>query len=370
MLSYWEKREMITTDLAVVGGGLVGCFAALTYKEANPNARITIIERGILPSGASTKNAGFACFGSVSELKEDLKDCSLEELVLLTESRFKGIQHLRKVMGDRAIGYEPVKGYELCFEPVSRDLMAFFNRELRAVFGADPFSDQSQSLSRYPFSSHVQGLIAHDFEGTLNSGKMMSALHERLGSLGIRYLSGCNLKEFEECGSHVTIEVESALQSIPLHTQKLVFCTNAFTSAFFPDLDIHPGRGMVLVTKPIDGLALQGSFHYHKGYNYFRAIDNRILLGGARHLDKETESTTDFGIHPKIKAQLIADLLEFILPQSTVEVDYEWSGIMAFGKNKQPIIQKVSDRIAVAARLGGMGVALGSLVGKEVAELL
>ena len=240
MLSYWEKREMITADLAVIGGGLVGCFAALTYKEANPNARITIIERGILPSGASTKNAGFACFGSVSELQEDLKDCSLEELVLLTESRFKGIQHLRKVMGDRAIGYEPVKGYELCFEPVSRDLMAFFNRELRAVFGADPFSDQSQSLSRYPFSSHVQGLIAHDFEGTLNSGKMMSALHERLGSLGIRYLSGCSLKTFEECGSHVAIEVESALQSIPIQTQKLAFCTNAFTSAFFPDLDIHP----------------------------------------------------------------------------------------------------------------------------------
>jgi len=193
MLSYWEKRELITADLVIVGGGLVGCFAALTYKETNPNARVTIIERGILPSGASTKNAGFACFGSVSELQEDLKECSLEELVLLTESRFKGIQHLRKVMGDRAIGYEPVKGYELCFEAVNTDLMAFFNRELRAVFGADPFNDQTHALSSYPFSLDIQGLIAHDFEGTLNSGKMMSALHERLGAMGIRYLSGSTL---------------------------------------------------------------------------------------------------------------------------------------------------------------------------------
>jgi glycine/D-amino acid oxidase-like deaminating enzyme len=290
MLSYWEKRELITADLVIVGGGLVGCFAALTYKETNPNARVTIIERGILPSGASTKNAGFACFGSVSELQEDLKDCSLEELVLLTERRFKGIQHLRKVMGDRAIGYEPVKGYELCFEAVNTDLMAFFNRELRAVFGADPFNDQTHALSSYPFSRDIQGLIAHDFEGTLNSGKMMSALHERLGAMGIRYLSGSTLKGFEECGPHIALEVESALQSIPLHTQKMAFCTNAFTSTFFPELDINPGRGMVLVSKPIKGLKLQGSFHYNKGYNYFRAIDNRILLGGARHLDKETTS--------------------------------------------------------------------------------
>ena len=43
---------------------------------------------------------------------------------------------------------------------------------------------------------------------------------------------------------------------------------------------------------------------------------------------------------------------------------------MAFGANKKPIIQKVSPRISVAARLGGMGVAIGTRVGAELAELL
>ena len=43
---------------------------------------------------------------------------------------------------------------------------------------------------------------------------------------------------------------------------------------------------------------------------------------------------------------------------------------MAFGQNKAPIVKNVSDRISIGVRLGGMGVAIGSLVGEEVAELI
>ena len=48
----------------------------------------------------------------------------------------------------------------------------------------------------------------------------------------------------------------------------------------------------------------------------------------------------------------------------------EWSGIMAFGKNKKPIVRREKQNIAVGAKLGGMGIAIGSLVGKKVADLL
>jgi glycine/D-amino acid oxidase-like deaminating enzyme len=51
-------------------------------------------------------------------------------------------------------------------------------------------------------------------------------------------------------------------------------------------------------------------------------------------------------------------------------IDMEWSGIMAFGEDKNPIIKKESDTIVVGAKLGGMGVAIGSQVGKQLAELL
>ena len=41
-------------------------------KQRFPKKNIIILEKGIFPQGASTKNAGFACFGSISEILNDL----------------------------------------------------------------------------------------------------------------------------------------------------------------------------------------------------------------------------------------------------------------------------------------------------------
>ncbi len=43
---------------------------------------------------------------------------------------------------------------------------------------------------------------------------------------------------------------------------------------------------------------------------------------------------------------------------------------MGLGKEKSPIIKQVNSQVFCAVRLGGMGVALGSLVGEEAARML
>lgn len=43
---------------------------------------------------------------------------------------------------------------------------------------------------------------------------------------------------------------------------------------------------------------------------------------------------------------------------------------MGVGKKKRPIIEQLSDNVFCGVRLGGMGVAIGSLVGAELAELV
>ncbi len=370
MLSYWEKSSLLSYEFLVIGGGIVGCFAALSYRAKHPSARIAVVERGILPSGASTKNAGFACFGSISELQDDLNDFTLDELVALTEKRYLGINHMRSTLGDEAIGYEHSKGYELSFNSVDREQLSFFNEALKPIFKGEAFSDCTGDLSNFGFGSSVKGLIAHAYEGSIHTGKMISALYQLLTQQGVRCFTGCTLKQYEEKGSEVILELHSSHQQLSLSTKKVAFCTNAFSRDLLPDLEIVPGRGLVLITKEIEGLNLSGCFHYNSGYNYFRPIDKRIMLGGARHLDKAGEQTTDFGLNERLKASLVADLSALILPHKPVEVDYFWSGIMAFGANKHPILKRVSERIAVAARLGGMGVAVGPLLGKEVAELV
>ena len=81
-LSYWEIKTWLTNiDFTIVGSGIVGLNCALQLKKRFPKAKILILEKGMLPQGASTKNAGFACFGSLSEIIDDLKKHS-EDAVL------------------------------------------------------------------------------------------------------------------------------------------------------------------------------------------------------------------------------------------------------------------------------------------------
>jgi len=113
-LSYWEIKNWFTNvDFTIVGSGIVGLHTALALRNRFPKAKILVLEKGILPQGASTKNAGFACFGSISEIIDDLKTHSEEEVLQLIQKRYAGLQLLRKNLGDLALDYKPFGGYEL-----------------------------------------------------------------------------------------------------------------------------------------------------------------------------------------------------------------------------------------------------------------
>ena len=174
--------------------------------------------------------------------------------------------------------------------------------------------------------------------------------------------------ETHENKNHISLSLKN--QDLNLKCEKLAICNNAFAAQMFPSLDISPGRGLIVLTEPISNLKLDGAFHYKEGYYYFRNIKNRILLGGGRSVDFKTENTSSFGINPKIKSQLIEDLQDFIYPKQKVSLAMEWSGIMAFGEDKMPIIKKYQKNIALGVKLGGMGIAIGSQVGKKLATLL
>ena len=70
---------------------------------------------------------------------------------------------------------------------------------------------------------------------------------------------------------------------------------------FFPEFDLEPGRGLVMVSQPFEQkIPWKGSFHFDKGYVYFRKIDGRLLLGGGRNKDFEGEKSLENAVNPTI----------------------------------------------------------------------
>lgn len=366
--SYWEVKTWLSNvDYCIVGSGITGLNCALRLNKEYPQAKILILERGLLPNGASTKNAGFACFGSISEILDDLNTHTKEEVVQLVQKRVQGLELLRHNLGDTQIGYHLYGGYEL-FTREDQELfeqcvvkLEDINELLKPVFHEDVFSVEKDNFG---FKEIQPKLIFNRFEGQINTGKMMNALLNKVQSAGIKILNNVTVEEFQEHQDGVSIKTNS----FEMNTRKLLIATNGFASKLGISM-VKPARAQVLITKPVPGLKIKGTFHLDKGYYYFRNIDNRILLGGGRNLDFKAEETMDM-----METQLIQEKLEqllktTILPKTSVEVDQRWSGIMGVGNQKKPILERVSENVYCGVRLGGMGVAIGSLVGKELAEL-
>jgi gamma-glutamylputrescine oxidase len=373
-VSFWESQSFQNWDYIVVGGGIVGLSTAISLREKAPDADILLLERGLLPSGASTKNAGFACFGSLTELVEDIKVLGEEGCLALVKRRWAGLQKLRQRVGDAGLGFQQNGGYELVSEAELKYLPEIprVNTLLKGFFGIDVFQEDAQLVQKFGFhKSVVKTVIANPLEGQLHTGSMMRNLYQIAAAKKIHVLTGCEVKQHEDLQSHVEVSAFSpgTNTDITFKAKKLAFCTNALASQYFPELDIKPGRGLVFVTEPMKQVPFQGTFHMDQGFYYFRNAGDRILLGGGRNLDFDKETTTDFGVNEIILAELKRLLAEVIAPGSSLKIDQQWSGIMAFGKTKEPIVKKVSNNIAIGVRLGGMGVAIGTLVGEELAGL-
>ncbi|WP_417363253.1 NAD(P)/FAD-dependent oxidoreductase [Galbibacter sp.] len=370
LLSYWEQKMYFSNvDFTVVGAGIVGLHCALKLRTEFPKSSIVVLERGLLPQGASTKNAGFACFGSVSELLDDLNTHTESQVLELVEKRYKGLRQLKATLGSQQIGYKHHKGFELFLKDAPEiyrrcmDKFAEINKLLYPIFNKEVFTTQKNNFS---FKGVFDNYLVNDFEGQLDTGKMMHALYRKCVQNDITILYGLHVNGYELKGGDVLIK--TAL--LDFRSTKLCIATNGlYDGPAVDQQNVKPARAQVLITKPIPNLHLKGTFHLDRGFYYFRNIDNRILLGGGRNLDMQTEQTTVFDTTKVIQDKLDQLLRNVILPNTEVEVDSRWSGIMGVGNSKHPIVKKIADNVFCGVRLGGMGIAIGSQVGEDLANL-
>jgi glycine/D-amino acid oxidase-like deaminating enzyme len=328
-----------------------------------------LLERGFWPAGATTRNAGFACFGSAGELLDDLQqgqdEASVRELL---EMRMRGLKLLFSTLGESEAGYSNCGGYEIFDHPKEQhylDSLAElpkFNEWVKAAGG----HENAYEACTY----NGRPAIRNRLEGAVHSGRLLSALSKTAIQEGIEI-------RYNTPVERVTAHKVVLSNGLELQAGKVMTATNGFTKNLLPDSTVKPARGMVMVTKPLPGLSWRGTFHYNCGYVYFRDLEDlndpgqrRLLIGGARDLDKDQEETTEFGINPVIKTWLCDFIDETLGLDQPWEIETEWSGIMGFGASKKPECRISPDGVYSAAGLGGMGIALGMLIGQQASEML
>ena len=320
-LSYWEIKTWFSNlDFAIIGSGIVGLNCALNLRKKYPKAKILVLEKGMLPQGASTKNAGFACFGSVSEIIEDLKNHSETEVISLIKKRVSGLSQLRELLGDKGIGYHQNGGYEIfakkdlnVFENCKSQLN-FINQILNPLFKSNVFKIQK---NHFNFNNITGNYIFNSLEGQIDTGTMMESLLKKALNEKIKIINNIDILSFTDMNN--CVEVNS--KEVEFKCSKLFIAANGFSNKLLKK-DVNPSRAQVLITKPIINLKIKGTFHLDKGYYYFRNINNRILLGGGRNLDFKNEETDKFGLNTKIQNELEDVLKTIVLAENPFEIDH------------------------------------------------
>lgn len=355
--SIWEREEWLKPPgLLIVGGGIVGASAALFYKQQFPEKEVILVDKGITPEGASTRNAGFACIGSVSEHLADIK-ISGEAMVLnRIKRRWNGLQLLRKTIGDDRLDYHQTGGVEIFTEAETfegcRAKIGDLNSMLYKTIGEEDVYS-TREYQGYP-------AIYNRLEGSINCGRLMKELHRRISALGVRTL--WNSKVDFVAANSVIFE-----DGFEIRPETIVLAVNGFLSHLVGS-SVRPARGYVFVTKPIDTLPWEGTFHYNEGYVYFRNVGNRLLLGGGRNIAVEEETTAAFGVNPAVKNYLVRFANNVLKLPKGWEIEMEWSGIMGMTSDKEPLAGEIKSGIWAAAGLSGMGISIGMQVAKELVE--
>jgi len=365
-LSFWEKSQIESApDFTIIGAGIVGLNTAISIKEKQPNAHVVIFERGRLPYGASTKNAGFSCFGSVSELIDDIDSMGLENTLDIVEMRLKGLEKLKSRCGIKNMDYLPSGGVEV-FRNEDADLLnqcleniPTFNKVFKENFDIN-MCYTAQNNAHLPHFHKTS--ILNPNEGVINPIKMMETLLQIAYEKGVKIYFGFDIVEIDKENKILNTE-----DGLDIKYQHLIVCTNGFTSKLLPDIEVVPARNQVLITQPLDISIPYSGYHLDKGYVYFRRVGDRLLLGGGRNMDTTKETTAEFGNTETIQQYLIK-ILEDIHSGASHHIDMWWSGILGIGTEKRPIIDSIGENITVGVRLGGMGVAIGSHLGDLLSD--
>jgi glycine/D-amino acid oxidase-like deaminating enzyme len=128
----------------------------------------------------------------------------------------------------------------------------------------------------------------------------------------------------------------------------------------------------VIVTTPVRPAAPgpRPLGYLHQGYDYFRWLGDRLLIGGGRHrFGSEENDTTSLTPTPVVREYLVG-VARRVIGHADFDVAAHWAGIMGFpgGRHIGAAPRQPVDGVTEAvAGFGGMGVALTPAVAEEIA---
>ncbi|MDX1546720.1 MAG: FAD-binding oxidoreductase [Rhodothermales bacterium] len=367
-LSFWQRNDReadADCDVAVVGGGIIGCATAYWLRRFRPALRVALVEGGRLASGASGRNAGFLLQGAAFDYVTDRERYGAERARRLWHFTRQNRDLIASELRPRVFALEASGSLAVAGTEAEDARLRAAVRWMRA---------DGAPVAYIPPEETNRRLVGRGFYGALYvpSG---AALHPARLVRHLAATSGAAVYEqhrvvaLDEAGGRYVLETPVRR----LWAGQVVLALGAYLPLLVPELGryVRPVRAQMLATVPRPPRWLQLPAYTHDGYFYLRQTpDGTLLAGGARHLHADAEVGYEDATTPALQADLEAYLHHHFPQTQGLAVRHRWSGTMGFSPDHLPVVGAVPGLPGChwAAGFTGHGMGYGFRFGQLLAE--
>ena len=380
----------LDVDVAIVGGGFSGLWAAYYLRRLEPSLRVAVLERHYCGFGASGRNGGWAVGELAGSFDDYARRASPTESLRLVRAVFDAVDEIGRVTQAEGIDCDYARGgtIRVARTAPQAERQAAEIAEAREIGLTEDelrLLDAEEARDQLNATEVRSGLLLGP-SAVVDPAKLVTGLACAVEASGVEVYEQTRATAIE--GGAVQIGAAGARGSpmsrgrCEVRAPVIVRATEAYTR----DLrglrrDILPVYSRMIATEPLPdaafdeiGLANRPSFADDRRMVTYgqRTADNRIAFGatgmpysfGSR-IVPSTES--HMGMHRRIW-RVLTDMLPQV---ADARITHRWGGVLGIPRNWLPGVR--FDPRTGEGVLGGYvgeGVAASNLAGHTMAELI
>lgn len=360
--------EDAETDVLIVGAGITG--VTLAYTLAEQNAQSILVDAGFVAGSASGRNAGFLLAAPAEPYAE--------RITLWGRDGARAVLHIGRRTHQRVRHIVQAHGIECDYQQTGSLRLTRTHEETEDLRGSlpelrhDGFPMREIALTD-ALPAHAAGAFEAAFEvpedGQLHPVRFLHGVALEAVRKGARIHEHSALTAARWQGGLW----ETTVNGRTVRARTLVLATNAFTPRLVPALGaiIGPRRGQVIATAPLDVEVTSRPTYAHYGYQYWRQTpDRRLVIGGWRDTDFDTEATDAEVITDSIQKSIEAGLAELV--PGGAKIEHRWAGIMGFARDGRPLVGwlDAAHHLAICGGFTGHGMGMAAACTQDLAELI
>jgi sarcosine oxidase subunit beta len=370
---------MTQPDVAILGGGLVGC--ATAWFLARRGLSVVVIESGDLNQGASGRNAGSLHFQLEPRMTDVLRS-SPERLGQLVPLSLQAIDDWRMLPEALGTDLEVAMHGGLLVAETADDVELLERKgvlEQRVGLPSEMLGRSSLERIAPYLSDAVCGAAFCSVEGHANPRLVAPALARAAQRVGARLFVGVTYRGARRVAGAWELEA-TALdgRSVEIRAPQLVIAAGAWSGPILADLGARlPLRPIPLTmsvterTRPAVGHLIQ---HMSRHLSLKQLKSGNVIIGGSwpsrLRWSGEVAGQSDNELLPESIIGNFVVARDIVPLVSSLHVLRSWSGIASDTPDHLPLLGRVPGLIDAYVAAGGSTFTLGPTVGRLLSELI